>query len=74
MNFATRRMMLQALKVQVDVCRLRCECLSSDLVTAPTPAERAEIAHRWDQFLRIGYTAQIMLDLLAGQDRDFAAR
>jgi hypothetical protein len=64
----------QTLKMQVDVCRLQCECLSGDFETAPTFSDRARLAHRWDDFLKTGYTAQLMLDLLARQERESAIR
>jgi hypothetical protein len=63
-------MTIQTLKMQVDVCRLQCECLSGDFETAPTFAERAILARRWDHFLKTGYAAQMMLDLMARQDRE----
>lgn len=69
-----RRMMIETLKAQVDVCRLRCQCLSADFQTAPTFEQRAIIAHGWDDTLKTGYIAQLMLDLFARQDRRLTAR
>jgi hypothetical protein len=73
MNSTIREMMIQTLKVQVDVCRLQCECLGGDFQMAPTFAERARLARRWDHFLKTGYAAQFMLDLMARPQRESAA-
>lgn len=74
MSSTIRNMTIQTLKMQVDVCRLQCECLSSDFEIAPTFAERTRLAHRWDDFVKKGYAAQLMLDLIARQDRESVAR
>jgi len=74
MNSTIRKMTIETLRMQVDVCRLQCECLSSDFQTTTTFAERAKLALRLDYFLKTGYAAQLMLDLMARQDRESAAR
>jgi hypothetical protein len=68
MDSTTRKMTIQALKMQVDVCRLQCACLSSDFETAPTFERRSALAHRWDEFHKTGYAAQFLLDLLLRDD------
>lgn len=69
MQPTTRKRMIQTLEAQVDVCRLRCECLSAHLQMATTFEQRAVLAHGWDDTLKTGYIAQLMLDLMARQAR-----
>jgi hypothetical protein len=74
MDSIIRKIKLQALKAQVDVCRLQCECLVGDFETAPTYAARAKLADRRDHFLNTGYAAQFMVDLMVRQDEESAER
>jgi hypothetical protein len=69
MQPSIRKLMIQTLKAQVDVCRLRCECLSTNFQTAPTFEQREILAQHWDDSLKTGYIAQLMLGLIARQDR-----
>jgi hypothetical protein len=69
MNPAIRKMMIPALETQIEVCRLQCAYLSSEFEAAPSFEQRAVLAHRWDHVLKIGYSAQFMLDLMNRQDR-----
>jgi hypothetical protein len=73
MQPSTRKTMIQAMKAQVDVCRLQCQNLSADFETARTFEERSRLARRWDQFLKTGYAAQLMLALLERQERESLA-
>jgi hypothetical protein len=68
MDSTIRKMTIQALEAQVDVCRLQCARLSSGFETAPTFERRSALSHRWDEFLKIGDAAQFMLDLLSRED------
>jgi hypothetical protein len=65
-----RKLTVETLKMQVDVCRLRCECISGDFATASSFAQRAILARRWDECLKTGYAAQLILDLMARQERE----
>jgi hypothetical protein len=64
MDSTIRKMTIQTLKMQVDVCPLQRECLSSDFAAAPTFVEREILAHRWDKVLKEKDAFQFMLDLL----------
>ena len=68
MDSSLRKMKIQVLQAQVDVCRLQCATLSAAFEVAPTFEERSILAHRWDHYLKTGYAAQLLLDLLKRQD------
>lgn len=68
MDSTIRKITIQALRVQVDVCRLQCDRLSSNFEAAPTFERRSALAHRWDESLKTGYAAQLLLDLLSRDD------
>lgn len=67
MGPVTRKLKIQVLDGQVQLCRLRCAHLEISLANAGSAARKEAIARRRDETLKLGHTAQLMLTGLEEQ-------
>lgn len=70
MGSVTRKLKIQVLNGQVQLCRLRCAHLETSLANARNAERKEAIARRWDETMKLGHTAQLMLTLLERQVKE----
>lgn len=70
MGSVTRKLKIQVLNGQVQLCRLRCAHLETSLAQARNAERKEAIARRWDETMKLGHSAQLMLAALERQAKD----
>jgi hypothetical protein len=66
-----RKLRIQTLKTQLEVCQLVCVCIARELQAAYVmPEQKAVLAHRWDKALKESRNLQLAIDMLEGHETD----
>lgn len=67
MRSVTRKLKIQVLHGQVQLCHLRCAHLETSLTNAGNTERKEAIARRRDETIKLGQAAQLMLARLEQQ-------